>query len=63
VLVIEDNLYNNYCNISLNNTCRDLYINEPSIIEEKDRKKKIQKRQFFRKRELNKNKTLKIKKP
>jgi hypothetical protein len=62
VLVIEDNLYNNYCNISLNSTCRDLYINEPSIIE-KRRKKKIQKRQFFRKKELNKNKTLKIKKP
>jgi hypothetical protein len=62
MLVIEDNLYNNYCNISLNSTCRDLYKNEPSIIE-KGEKKKIQKRQFFRKRELNKNKTLKIKKP
>jgi hypothetical protein len=63
MLVIEDNLYNNYCNISLNSTCKDLYINEPSIIEKRRKKKKrLRKGQFFRKRELNK-KTLKIKKP
>jgi len=50
VLVIEDNLYNNYCNISLNSICRDLYINEPWIIEEKDRKKKDLEEAIFQKK-------------
>ena len=59
MLIIEDNLCNNYCNISLNNTCRDLYINEP--LERGEGKKILRKGQFFRKRELNK-KTLKDKK-
>jgi len=38
VLVIENNLCNNYCNISLNNTYIDLYISEPPVIWEGERK-------------------------
>jgi len=52
VLVIEDNLCNNYCNISLNSTCTDfLYKWTSSHI---NGEKKIQKGvQFFRKEEKN----------
>ena len=52
MLVIEDNLCNNYCNISLNSTCTDfLYKWTSSHI---NGEKKIQKGvQFFRKEEKN----------
>jgi hypothetical protein len=38
VLVIVDNLCNNYCNISLNNTCRDfLYKRTPGHVEKREK--------------------------
>jgi len=32
VLVIENNVFNNYCNIFLNSTGKDFYINVPLVI-------------------------------
>jgi len=48
VLVIEDNLYNNYCNISLNKTCRDFLYKWTSSTGKKAEKGQI----FFKERNL-----------
>jgi hypothetical protein len=53
VLVIEDNLHNNYCNISLNSTCRNLYVSEPPAIYTRKERKNFIMGQFFRKGEPN----------
>jgi hypothetical protein len=55
VLVIEDNLCNNYYNIFLNNTYKDLYINEPSIIEIGGEKKIFRRGNFSEKGAKQKN--------
>ena len=61
MLVIEDNLYNNYCNISLNNTCRDFLYKKTSSHNKREGRRKIQrgKTNFKIKNEGN-YKTLKL---